>query len=83
MGITYGDHLIDSGYYENSPERESIDYLGDTMPTGYEPWMCPVCGAVCNFEAMTLCRQPPDCGFELDQPESNGGAFGFMKRVAR
>jgi len=64
----------------------AIDYLGDEMPSGYEPWMCPTCTAVCNFEAMTQCvkaakteRYPGECGFDRERPESNGGAFGFMK----
>jgi hypothetical protein len=59
------------------------DYLGDEMPPGYEPWMCPVCTAVCNFEAMMQCAKTADCGFEREQPESNGGAFGFMLPVRR
>jgi hypothetical protein len=59
----------------------AVDYLGDEMPPGYEPWSCDVCTAVCNFEAMNLCAKPDGhaCGFERDQPESNGGAFGFMR----
>jgi rubrerythrin len=54
------------------------DYLGDEMPEGYEAWMCPICTAVCSFEAMNQCIDHPECGFKTDKPESNGGAFGFM-----
>lgn len=60
----------------------ALDYLGDEMPPGYVPWRCEVCTAVCNFEAMTMCSRVPECGFEKDRPESNGGAFGFMRPVA-
>lgn len=61
-----------------------IDFLGDRMPDGYKPWSCHVCGAVCNFEAMTMCIKLrtggmyQECGFDRDRPESNGGTFGFM-----
>lgn len=41
--------------------------------------------AVCNFEAMYHCFKRDDenasCGFDRDQPESNGGCFGFMTKV--
>lgn len=40
--------------------------------------------AVCNFEAMQMCAKRfggTQCGFDEDQPESNGGAFGFMRKV--
>jgi hypothetical protein len=40
--------------------------------------MCPICTAVCSFEAMNQCIDHPECGFKTDKPESNGGAFGFM-----
>lgn len=63
----------------------NLDYLGDELPLGYEPWMCHVCTAACNFEAMTMCAKrhgERECGFERDQPESNGSAFGFMRRSA-
>lgn len=62
----------------------ALDFLGDEMPPGYEPWSCPVCMAVCNFEAMMQCAPTrglhpgTECGFNLEQPESNGGAFGFI-----
>jgi hypothetical protein len=56
----------------------ALDFLGDEMPPGYEAWQCHICNAVCNFEAMTQC-QKAECGFDRDQPESNGGAFGFMR----
>lgn len=57
------------------------DYLGDEMPTGYEPWQCSTCTAICNFEAMTICCAPKTlCPFYREKPESNGGAFGFMRR---
>lgn len=66
-----------------------LDYLGDPLPDGYEPWMCSTCTAVCNFEAMMQCvkhlkteRYPGECCFDNEQPESNGGAFGFIKRIA-
>jgi hypothetical protein len=62
----------------------ALDYLGDEMPPGYERWMCPVCTAVCNFEAMQQCAkrlgESDTCGFDDERPESNHGAFGFMKR---
>lgn len=65
------------------------DFLGDEMPPGYRPWSCDTCMAVCNYEAMTQCafvlKMNPgaECGFERDQPESNGGCFGFMVPVER
>jgi hypothetical protein len=58
--------------------NRKTDYLGDPLPEGYEPWMCDICTAVCNYEAMTQCARTPDCGFYRDLPESNHGAFGFM-----
>ncbi len=46
----------------------------------------PTCLAVCNFEAMQLYAKRRNrsaaCGFDRDQPESNGGAFGFIRRKA-
>lgn len=63
------------------------DYLGDELPEGYKPWRCGECDAVCNFEAMYHCFKRDDenasCGFDRDQPESNGGCFGFMTKVIR
>lgn len=62
----------------------SQDYLGDEMPLGYKAWRCDTCSAVCNYEAMSLCAHVrsmhpgAECGFDRDQPESNGGCFGFM-----
>lgn len=55
------------------------------FPPGYKPWMCSICTATCNFEAMSWCarnRDPAaDCGHENDRPESNGGAFEFMIKI--
>lgn len=55
MGITYGDHLIDSGYYDIAPEQERemeraecpCRHMGDcdgscTHPP--PPADCPTCG---------------------------------------
>ena len=59
-----------------------LDHLGDPLPPGYEAWFCDICTAVCNFEAMHMCQRGEgnECGFDRDNPESNGGAFGFMVR---
>lgn len=36
MGITYGDHLIDSGYYDITPEQErEIDLVNQLVAAGY------------------------------------------------
>ncbi len=55
------------------------------MPPGYVAWVCEICTAACNFEAMNMCARrwegSSECGFDHDKPESNGGAFGFMKRA--
>ena len=62
-----------------------VDFLGDPLPEGYKAWQCYQCTAVCNFEAMQMCNKQFDakavCGFYLEQPESNGGCFGFMKKL--
>ena len=67
---------------ENTTEH--CDGLGDLLPPGYVRWTCEVCSAVCHFEAMQMCvrRRYPgaECPHDRDQPESNGGAFGFMVR---
>lgn len=65
-------------------EHELVDFLGDPLQPERDPWMCDICTAVCNFEAMSQCARNFDrsaeCGFKRDLPESNGGAFGFMLR---
>jgi hypothetical protein len=52
------------------------------LPSGYCRWVCDVCTASCNFEAMQMCASArlsdEECGFERDQPESLGGAFEFI-----
>lgn len=65
MGITYGDHLIDSGYYDITPEQEreiwareecarrGIDPDELCADGGIEAWM------VVAQEAMPIC--PHDC----------------------
>ena len=58
---------------------ERLDYLGDPLPADYEQWYCDDCTAMCNFEAMEWCRGFP-CPFTNEKPESNGGAFAFIKR---
>jgi hypothetical protein len=57
----------------------ATDALGDPLPEGYGQWQCPECTAICNFEAMQMCTGKP-CPFDRDQPESNGGAFAFIRR---
>lgn len=54
-----------------------LDYLGDPLPAGYEPWTCDTCTAGCNFEAMQMCAGGP-CPFDRDKPESNFGCFAFI-----
>ncbi len=56
-----------------------VDYLGDPLPEGFEPWDCHHCTAGCNFEAMMMCDGAPECGFERDQPVSNHGCFAFIQ----
>lgn len=64
--------------------KRRLDFVGDPLPEGYEPWSCDTCTAVCNFEAMELCirRYHPEeeCAFDRDQPESNFGCFGFITK---
>lgn len=48
------------------------------IPEGYVRWACDVCTASCDFEAMNWCAGTPDCGFDLDKPESIDGAFEFI-----
>lgn len=59
-----------------------LDYVGDPLPVGYKQWCCPVCTAMCNFEAMQMCAKrfepEAECGFDQEQPESNFGAFAFI-----
>jgi hypothetical protein len=61
---------------------QRLDYLGDTLPDGYEQWQCGICTAMCNFEAMQQCakRTNPEaeCGFDADSPESNHGCFALI-----
>lgn len=56
----------------------SVDYLGDPLPAGYRPWICDHCTAVCTFEAMMQCHRQPDCPYDRDKVQANGGAFGLM-----
>jgi hypothetical protein len=53
MGITYGDHLIDSGYYNITPEQErelEIERYceicgGDCSVANPPVWNCPLLAA--------------------------------------
>lgn len=66
MGITYGDHLIDSGHYDITPEQErEIDARAECILRGIDPdeicadggieaWM------VVAKEMDSLPRQPPE-----------------------
>lgn len=61
---------------KNAPAAQESALPG--IPNGYRRWSCSVCTASCNFEAMTMCQSPSDCGFDKDQPESLGGYFEFI-----
>ncbi len=53
MGITFGDHLIDSGYYDITPEKErELD----------QPFPPSCCNAWedCNHDG--VCHDPQTCG---------------------
>ncbi len=79
MGITYGDHLIDSGYYDITPEQEreiwareeckrrGIDPDEICADGGIEAWM------VVAQEAMPVCPhdcyRPGDCDGSCTHPE--------------
>ena len=56
--------------------------MSSDLPAGYRRWVCDICTAMCNFEAMYQCVRytspGSECGFDRDRPESNGGAFEFM-----
>lgn len=66
MGITYGDHLIDSGHYDITPEQErEIDARAECILRGIDPdeicadggieaWM------VVAKEMDSLPHQPPE-----------------------
>lgn len=89
MGITFGDHLIDSGYYDITPEQEreieareecnrrGIDPDGVCADGGVTAWM------VVDQEIRTgaAVEQPdfiyfecPECGFDSVQKESFVGS---------
>jgi hypothetical protein len=82
MGITYGDHLIDSGYYDITPEQEresemtDFKYLGNFAAC--EPWAAQ--GMSCDncMVSWTGCWdnfQCPKCGNgELPSFEIPGAA---------
>lgn len=57
--------------------------MDSIFPPGYRSWICDICTASCNFEAMNWCvkyysNYSGECWFDSDQPESNGGAFELM-----
>ena len=78
MGITYGDHLIDSGYYDITPEQEreiwareecarrGIDPDEICADGGVEAWMVVARDAMpdCAHD----CHRPGDCDGSCTHP---------------
>ena len=58
MGITYGDHLIDSGYYDPTPEQENEGRYC-TMGVGCDE--AGVCYAAANGQPDQCPRRPRRC----------------------
>lgn len=87
MAITFGDHLIDSGYYDITPEQERhIDVIDECKRRGVDPYeICPECHMaawqvverefsipVCPHD----CYRPGDCDGSCTHPEPTAQATG-------
>ncbi|MGY3359718.1 hypothetical protein ACVWZK_006381 [Bradyrhizobium sp. GM0.4] len=78
MGITFGDHLIDSGYYDITPEQEreieaQCQICGGDCGSANPPvWNCPKLDC-CDLAAMEPCPNCPckDAPPTKDLPNRN------------
>lgn len=69
MGITFGDHLIDSGYYDITPEQERAITSDDTDYLTYRGKCKPMSeAAVAADPTLTLVRGYYHCAFWGEQP---------------
>ena len=77
MGITFGDHLIDSGYYDITPEQErEIEAREICVQRGFDPDEICADGGVTAWMIVAMepsevcnCRHRGDCDGSCTHPE--------------
>lgn len=79
MGITYGDHLIDSGYHDITPEQErEIEAREECERRGIDPdelcadggvvaWMVVAKETAQRNREASLCSDCPPIGYSTDR----------------